>query len=240
MYASKMNLYELIGLIIGDGSILFNYPDKRGFLHYRLELTGDVNQDKEYYKKISKQIFKLSKQEPKIITRNIKCHGKFNGYGLKLYIYNKKFVEYLVNNLGLDYGNKTYTVKIPKKFTKWRYSKHIIRGIFESDGCLYFSKSTTRIYPYYPRVEIKTMSKNLAYQIYNILKKRDYNVQMLSPKNKCYKVYLSGTKMLNKWIKEIGFSNEYTISRYQLWKKLGYHIPNITFEQRKKLLKTLI
>ena len=52
-----------------------------------------------------------------------------------------------------------------------------------------------------------------------------------------FKIYLSGEIMLNKWIKEIGFGNINTITKYNLWKKLGYYIPKITLNQRRKLLK---
>ena len=45
--------------------------------------------------------------------------------------------------------------------------------------------------------------------------------------------------MLEKWVKEIGFSNLATITKYDLWKKLGFYIPKITFEERKKLLKAI-
>ena len=56
---------------------------------------------------------------------------------------------------------------------------------------------------------------------------------------KDYKIYLSGEIMLEKWVKEIGFSNLATITKYDLWKKLGFYIPKITFEERKKLLKAI-
>ena len=45
----EMNLFELIGILLGDGSI-WNYP-QHGI--YGLEITGNVLDDNEYFQKIS-------------------------------------------------------------------------------------------------------------------------------------------------------------------------------------------
>ena len=221
-----MNIYELIGLIIGDGHI--SYKNKSWYL----ELDGDIKDDRDYFQKIANFLFKITKRNPIIKIRKRK-----KGYSLELRFNNKKFVEYLIKKLNLKFGNKIFTVKIPEKFVDWRYSKDILKGIFESDGSLYFSKSKAIKYPSYPRIEIKTSSKKLAKQIFEILKNREFKININKTKYKDYKVYISGEEMLKKWIKEIGFSNLATITKYRLWKKLGYYIPRITFEKRKKLLK---
>lgn len=230
-------LAELIGLIIGDGHIMYQSYNRT----YRLTITGDVKEDKEYFEKISNIIFKIINKKPKIKERKIITRGVHTGNSLKLYINHKKFVEYLINELELIYGkDKAFKVIIPLKFLDWCYSKHILRGIFESDGSLYFSKSKVIKYPSYPRLEIRTSSKKLAYQIYEILKKRNYRIQIMKTKYNDFKVYLSGKEMLNKWINEIGFSNINTITKHKLWQKLGFYIPRITVKQRQKVLKSQI
>lgn len=218
---------ELVGLIIGDGSIIYNHNGQN-----RLSISGDVEEDEIYFEKIGDIIFKLSGKQPKIRTRE-----RLKGQELELYINNKKFVRYLVNNLDLDCGNKTFTVSIPEKFLGRKQSKHILRGLFEADGSLYFSKSKVRGMPSYPRLEIRTVSEKLAVQVWSLLKERKFSVQILQTKNKDFKIYLSGEKMLEMWIREIGFSNENTMTKYLLWKKLGHYIPHITALERKKLLK---
>jgi DNA-binding transcriptional regulator WhiA len=222
------DLAELIGLIIGDGNILYRYRNRWN----RLSIYGDVKQDGKYFEKIKNIIFELTGKMPKIRKRIRK-----KGLSLEVYFNNKKFVEYLVNDLELDYGNKVFTVSIPEKFLDWKYSKHILRGLFEADGSLYFSKSKVKGPPSYPRLEIRTVSQKLAFQVYNLLKDTGFNVQIMKTKYQDFKIYLSGEKMLERWIQEIGFSNENTISKYLLWKKLGHYIPCITASERKKLLK---
>ncbi|MEK6862065.1 MAG: hypothetical protein AABY07_08940 [Nanoarchaeota archaeon] len=221
------NIYELIGVIIGDGSILYN-PKK--YL-YRLEIAGNYTEDYKYFLKLSQIILEISGNKPKIRFREHKL-----GRSITLYIDNKNFVEYLINELQLPYGKKTFSVKIPDKFLSWRYSRHIIRGIFESDGCLYFSKSKVNKYPTYPRIEIRTSSDKLKEQIVTILKNKKFNVQTL--KLRTNKIYLSGEFMLKKWLNEIGINNPKNISKYLIWKKQGYYVPKCTLNERENLLNS--
>src|SRR3989344_5244255 len=215
-----MNIYELTGLIIGDGCILYNKRNRT----YRLEIAGDVKQDQLYFKEISELIRKLTNKMPWVIIRKNE-----KGYGLHLILNNKKFVEFLINKIGLPYGKKTFTIVVPNKFLKWRYFKHILRGIFESDGSLYFSKSKVIDYPSYPRIEIRTSSKNLAFQIFKLLKNKNFKVQFMKTKYKDYKVYLNGEVMLNKsvlailipQVKSIYGGNWDIIFLESLWSKEG-------------------
>ena len=162
---------ELIGIIIGDGNILYSKEKK----YYRLEIVGNVEDDLEYFQHITKIIESKSKNKVKIRIKKERL-----GQSLRLHINDKKFVEYLINELNLPYGKKTFTITIPEKFLEWKYAKYIIRGICESDGCIYFSKSKVIKYPSYPRIEIRTSSPKLANQLMELLKKQSFNVQIIS------------------------------------------------------------
>ena len=224
----KLNFYELVGMILGDGSLWY-YPTKRV---YGLEITGDAKDDQEYFSKLSELITKIAKKKPKIRIKKEKL-----GKSLKLELYSKKFVEYLINEVGITNKNKTMNAEIPKKYLNWKFSKHVIRGLFEADGSLYFSKSKKGKYPSYPRVEIKTSSKKLVSQLTSLLKQKAFKIQTRTNKiNKTIGVYISGPKMLEKWIKEIGFSSMKKYSRYLIWKKFGYYIPRISYKKRLVLL----
>ena len=158
----KFNLYEFIGVMIGDGCLM-DYPHLRA---YRVEITGNVVEERNYYEKISIFLQKEFNLTPKVFERSYKDGSK----GLKLIVNNKKFVYFLKNEYGFT-NNKTYTVEIPNHLMTWEKSKHVLRGIFETDGCLYFSKSkVTTNKPTYPRLEITTVSIKLANQIIKILK----------------------------------------------------------------------
>jgi len=221
-----MNLYEFIGIMIGDGCLLY-YPKHR---IYGIEITGNAIEEKDYYEKISKFMQGEFNLKPRIYVRSMT-----SGKGLKLISYNKNLANYLLK-LGIK-GNKTYNVKIPKNLLCWDKSKHIIRGIFETDGSLYFSRSKITIKePSYPRLEITTVSYELADQIVQILSENGFSVQCHMNRSAIV-IYMSGENMLNKWIQDIGFSSDKNWSKYLLWKELGYYIPRISLPERISLLR---
>ena len=49
-------------------------------------------------------------------------------------------------------------------------------------------------------------------------------------------VYLSGDKMLDKWIKEIGFSKLKTVTKRQIYKRKGYYLPKSSLLERLDIL----
>ena len=223
---NEINLYEFIGIMIGDGCLLY-YPNKSV---YGVEITGNVIEERDYYEKIARFLRSTYSINPKVFTRNYKDGSK----GLKLVFRNKEFTLFL-RSFGLT-RNKTYTVTIPEKLLEWKKAKHVLRGIFETDGSLYFSRSriTTKM-PTYPRLEITTVSIGLAEQIIQILKENGFRVQ--SHKNRSsIVIYMSGENMLYKWIREVGFSSAKNRTKYLLWKKLGYYIPRLSLPDRISLL----
>ena len=225
-YINKMNVFELIGIIIGDGSIWY-YPDKKA---YALEISGNAEEEQEYFIEISKFLEQITGKKAKI-----KVKTESNAKTLKLYLYSKEFVEYLINDLKITNKNKTFTAKIDEKFLDWEFSKHVLRGLFDTDGSLYFSK-IKGIYNY-PRLEIKTSSKELAEQIIEILSKNGFNPKKRTSKSdRTIGICLNGPEMLDKWFKDIGFRNEKNLSKYLVFKKLGHSIPKISTKERIELM----
>lgn len=48
---------------------------------------------------------------------------------------------------------------------------------------------------------------------------------------------MNGVEQMIRWIKQIGVKNHVKLSRYEVWKKLGFCPSNSTYEQRIKILK---
>jgi len=91
-----------------------------------------------------------------------------------------------------------------------------IRGITDTDGSLFLANKGYR--NDYPTIEISTTSKKLAIQIKTILSKnfrigfrkfKAQNYRMI------YRISINGDKMVQKWVKLIGFSNTRNIKRYK-------------------------
>ena len=86
----KLNFYELIGIILGDGCI-YNYPDKRV---YGLEIVGNADDDNEYFLKISKFIQDFYGKKPRIYVKPEK-----SGKSLRLMVYSKAISNHLINDI---------------------------------------------------------------------------------------------------------------------------------------------
>lgn len=219
-----MNIYELIGIIIGDGCLL-DYPKHR---IYGLEIGGNVDDELLFYFIISNFINLKFNKKPKISIR-IRPKGK----QLKLVVYSKEILNIFKYEHGLNFKNKSYDAFIPEKYLDWQYSKHIIKGIFETDGCLYFSKIKGNYS--YPRLEIKSASKKLILQNNNILLDNGFRSHYRKSQ-KYYVVYLSGKEQLKKWENEIGFSYLKNKTKYLIWKNFGNYNPKLILKERVKLL----
>ncbi len=222
-----MDIYELIGFIIGDGNIYYN----KNSGVYRLELCGNVEEDYDYFKQIQDFLIENTNKKPAIFVRNEK-----KGKSLRIQFNNKEFVERLID-LGLVYGKKTFSASLPQEFiNNDKIMFAILRGLFESDGCLYFSKSKIGLYPTYPRLEIKSSSPRLVNQIKLFLESSGFNFYVKkSQSDSTYSIVLSGNLMLKKWSEKVGFVSLKNISKYNIWKSKGFYTPNTPLNERLKI-----
>ncbi len=221
------NLVELIGIIIGDG-----YVHKTS---NKLIISGSL-EDGMYYKyyvaKLLKNIFEIT---PKLYFQK-------NKHACYISLESKEAISKLLG-VGFSRGQKNY--KIPKKLMKKSAFKLILRGVFDTDGSLKFSKQTKSV-NYYPRIQIalspsefsefiSVMLTNLGFQ-YG--KWTEDNSRGFNKKGKLTYYHISGKENLEKWMKEIGSSNPVHLTKYLFWKKKGYYKPKMKLKERIKLLKT--
>ena len=121
----------------------------------------------------------------------------------------------------------------------------MIRGLFDTDGSLYFEKNRSAKKPEnkVPNIKIGTTSKGLSRQLIKILSKLGYHPRCKNPfrgkrdKNQVYSVLIYRKGDIKKWIKEIGFRNPKHYTKWLVFKKLGYCPPYTTIAERKEILK---
>lgn len=145
-------LAEFIGIMLGDGSFYRNAIkiafDKRNenYIKYVEDLFEKIFEDK-----LKKQIIKTTNQA-------------------YLYYYNKNLVP-ILENLGLKRGDKIKNqVGIPDWIKESKeYSKRCIRGLIDTDGCIYRCKRERQIYVKFTNHnqqllnDFKEITKNLGY-----------------------------------------------------------------------------
>ena len=151
-------LAEETGLHIGDGSMNF-YNNKNNFKGM-YSLRGHIFDDVDHYKKrISKLYKEIYSFVPNLLS--MKSTGVFG-----FQVWSDCIVTFKNEVLGLPLGNKI-NIKIPKILLNDKdYFISVIRGIFDTDGCIYLEKKNNKLYP---RIQIATISSILAEQMVNNL-----------------------------------------------------------------------
>ena len=231
-------LAEICGIHAGDGYLRLRERNKG-----EVEISGHL-EERGYYNNHVVPLFNK--------VFNFSLMGKEfrkGTYGIVTY---KKTVRDTLVSLGFPSGKKSKTVRIPKTIRESEekiIQTRFLRGLFDTDGNLYFRKSYTGInnfkqkHNHYPVLSITTISKDLVEDLIKILHtlNLNFNYRQRIPKraneNKQYIITISGVNNLKEWMKEIGVKNRVKLSRYLLWEKHGFCSPHTTLAQREDILK---
>lgn len=190
---------EFYGILIGDGWLGEYFSNKKK--SRIIGISGHREKDRDFFF---------------YCQRNIHYHFNRKAYfkekpaynAIELQISHKKLFEFLYIKLNFPVGRKGTGLKIHPKFLSFgfNHTKHIIKGIFDTDGSIYFDK-TPAGNPY-PCISIQMKAPELIKQIYEILIQNGFKVTLQNIDNqKSPKITLKGKKQLDKWIAEIGSSN---------------------------------
>ncbi|MEK6940095.1 MAG: LAGLIDADG family homing endonuclease [Nanoarchaeota archaeon] len=201
----KLNseLSELVGAFIGDG-----YLSKYGKNRIVVGITGNAVLDEEYLKIHLVSIVK--KYFPS--TKPSFCYRKDENT-LQVRFYSQELATFFLS-LGFTPGIKTRTIIIPKIIeadNKLLYAT--IRGIFDTDGCLFFDCRKKYRNPY-PRITIQMASIPLINQLEKHLS-RDFSlyVDKSNRDGKRNTLEIYGHQQLERFLKQIGFSNKRHMSK---------------------------
>jgi intein/homing endonuclease len=190
------NLAEFIGIMLGDGNIHGN--------NVRITIDKREEKYKNYIKGLFRSLFKVEFHEWKDKSSN----------QLKLSKCNKELANLLVK-YGLKRGNKLQNnVGIPQWIKKERlYSRSCLRGLIDTDGCVYWCKRDKRVY-----IKFTNASKNLLKDTKELSKALNIPFNNAGTNNIC----LYKRAKIVKYINEIGFSNNKHLSKVRLWCSLDH------------------
>ncbi len=197
---------ELIGTFIGDG-----YLTNSG-RNYTFGISGNKQLDEDYLKNYIKPLIKRNFPftEPRL-------HYRSDENTLMLRVNSKRFYNFFVS-LGFNRGKKSKTVTIPEIISENDiFMAATIRGIFDTDGCIFFDKRPRYKKPY-PRVTLQMTSRKLIKQLQTYLSKefmiysREYRRH--GEYRGCVEIY--GSSQLERFLKKIGLSNRRHLSKIQI------------------------
>lgn len=196
----SVELAEITGVILGDGSIYKNW--KHGI--NQLVITGHIKNDYSYLTKFVKPILE------KLFSRkfHLKKYEKKNA----IRVYNQeKDVIFTLESFGLKTGNKTKNgALIPDWiFSSEKFLKACIRGLIDTDGSVY--PITGRKYTY---IQFSSASPELRNSFDKAMKILGFKTSKWS-KNGTPEIFIGNKKDIEKYGREIGFNNPYHKNRFK-------------------------
>jgi len=206
-------LAEEVGWHIGDGTMnYYSHEGQKGFY----QLRGHIEDDKPHYIRRIKPIFK----ELYGIDIRLREMPSTRVFGFQ--IWSNELVKFK-EGLGLTCGPKLDLI-IPKIFLENNELKAVVlRGIFDTDGCVYLEKKNNKLYP---RLEIGTICERLAEQIKNIFNELGLratlygkNIKQLGNRKVAYRVTIRGDEMFHKFMEIIKPANPKHIVKYERYRK---------------------
>jgi len=173
---------EFIGIMLGDGNIYRN--------SVRIMMDKRETDYKNYIKTLFYRLFKLKLNE----------YESKNSNQFRLYKDSKNLTN-LLTKYGLKRGNKIKNqVSIPSWILKNNsYISRCIRGLMDTDGCVYWDKRDKKTYIKFTNSSLKLLKdfKLFAKSIgINFVKSGKTNIALYRKSE------------IEKYIKQIGFSNE--------------------------------
>lgn len=223
----SQKFYELYGILLGDGCLSKFFHQKKW--HFVIRIDGNAETDRIYY---TEHVIPLIKD---ITGRDVKLKERKDCNGTYLSFECKKLFEFFENRYDFPVGKKG-KIKIHDSLSdRWSALKHILRGLMDTDGSLYFTKNNSDIRRY-PIIEISSHSSPLLEQLKNILIEKGFRVKIHAKYGDSIKLH--GKLNLNKWFREIGSSHIDKISKHTYWRNFG-HCPKITDLNLSKRLKYL-
>jgi hypothetical protein len=200
-FSFDKNLFELYGILMGDGCVS-EYKDYEHANRCDTIITGDKRHDFAYFNYMKRLLSNLG----------VNCYiyqYKHNN-SLRLTIRNKRFSKFLLS-IGFPNGNKYEFLIIPQIFSNlpWNDLKLIIRGLFDTDGCIFGKKNEKYRYPY---ICISSKSQKLRQQLQGILRQKGYPFYFNNDN-----LFMKGIKNVTLWMEDIGTSNPKHRFKYEYW-----------------------
>ncbi len=185
---SSKEFNEFYGIMIGDGTVHHSSSCKYFFTI--------AEGDKEYAFYVANLVKVLINKEPKLKFRSKAYRIEFKS----------KYLFSIITSLGFPIGRKSSTISIPLELMKGKHVNWLIRGIFDTDGTIFFSSKPGIVN--YPTLEITSKSLTLLKQIKDLLRRKYDITSHIRKSDKAYRIAIYGRKELTKWIKFINSSHK--------------------------------
>lgn len=200
----KELIAEFIGIMLGDGNFKI-YPTKAGNKikqQHRIKVTLD-SRNGQYVNYVANMFREVLNVEPRL-------YYKKKENAVDIATFRKDTFFYLLNNIGLKLSPKWNNMLIPNGYEKGKLSLLVLKGLFDTDGCVTIYNNNGTIYP---RLEIKLSPCPAQEQISKILEEFGFRYKIQNLDRGKTSIRISGKTELKKWFQLVGSSNPVHIDR---------------------------
>ncbi len=197
-------LAEFMGIEFGDGGI--GNP-------WQMVITVNSKKDAVYAKYVADLVHTLFEIEP--IIRKRKGENT-----LQIVSSSTSLVDFLVSK-GAIRGNKiSQGIDMPEWVRdKASYEKAFVKGLIDTDGCLYIHRHTTKGIVYKNiGLCFTSWSKNLLNSVVDIFRKFGIQPHIT---DRGRRIYLYGKDSVIRYLRTFGSANPRIIGKYKEWKGAG-------------------
>lgn len=197
-------LAELMGIEFGDGGI--GNP-------WQMVITVNSKKDAVYAKYVADLIHTLFKIDPVIRKRK----GENT---LQIVSSSTSLVDFLVSK-GAIRGNKiSQGIDVPEwVHNKALYEKAFVKGLVDTDGCLYIHRHTIKGIAYKNiGLCFTSWSKKLLNSVADIFRKFEIQPHITDGRRR---IYLYGKDSVIKYLRTFGSANPRIVGKYKEWKGAG-------------------
>ncbi|MFH1586635.1 MAG: LAGLIDADG family homing endonuclease [Candidatus Diapherotrites archaeon] len=228
---------ELVGLHFGDGSLI----RRKGTERLRFQLRGDAISDRAHYENFIIPLCNELIGFP-ILGRPVTTtyYKKRNCFGVAV---ESAQLAGFFEKLGVKVGRKE-ELEIPEWIKNdENFSKAFVRGLFDTDGCIYYgtnhtAKSNLHIVG---RIIITSTSKNLMHGVSAILSKirLKHSIKERRKTNGEKNVFVVEVQRPHekKFMSLIGSHNQKHLNKFKIAQIFGFCPPYTTPLERRKILK---
>lgn len=175
-------LAEVVGIILGDG----------GVTNYQVKVTLDNKVDKEYATFVRQLMFQVLGELPSYKERN-------DDNSICLTLSGANLID-ILSTIGIKRGNKILQqVDFPKWIWKKKeYQIACVRGLFDTDGCVYFHHHWTKGIKYRNLgLCFTSWSKPLLQSVHEVLRRREIKHSIQNDE----RIYVYSLKEVKKYFR---------------------------------------
>ncbi|MBI4150495.1 hypothetical protein HY492_00030 [Candidatus Woesearchaeota archaeon] len=202
-----MNLLEaeLLGMHAGDGTL---YRTNSNSVVW--ELRGGLDEQEYYHAVVTPLVHALFDVSLRPKRRSGGGNGSFGVQNC-----NRKITGFLSQYFPV--GKKSRTVHIPAEILNGSVDLQyaFVRGLFDTDGCLHFSRHQYKRYYFYSKLEFSSASVRLRDELLTLLRSLGFSASAWNDDKRCqYRLAVTGKRNLRHWMTTIWSHNPKHLNKF--------------------------